>query len=66
MFPELHELFAAQAAWQRARAQLSWAEKLRIAETMRETARSMSAQHRQQVVLSVVSRNPKDQESSSR
>jgi len=37
----LQELFEAQAAWQRARAKLSWPEKVRMAEVMRETARQL-------------------------
>jgi len=36
---KLQRLFAAQAAWQRARAKLSWPEKVRMAETMRESAK---------------------------
>jgi hypothetical protein len=38
MQPELQKLFEAQAAWQRARARLSWPEKIRMAEAMRESA----------------------------
>jgi len=38
MQPELQALFEAQAAWQRARAGLSWPEKIRMAEAMREGA----------------------------
>ena len=41
MQPELQKLFAAQAAWQRARAKLSWPEKIRMAEVMRESARQL-------------------------
>ena len=32
----LREIFARQARWQRERAQLSWPEKIRLAEAMRE------------------------------
>ena len=32
----LREIFARQAKWQRERAQLSWPEKIRLAEVMRE------------------------------
>ncbi len=41
MQSELEKLFEAQAAWQRARAKLSWPEKIRMAETMRESARQL-------------------------
>jgi hypothetical protein len=41
MQPELQKLFETQAAWQRARAKLSWPEKIRMAETMREGARQL-------------------------
>jgi hypothetical protein len=43
MQPELKKLFEAQAAWQRARARLSWPEKIRIAEMMRESAMRLRA-----------------------
>jgi hypothetical protein len=50
MQPELKALFEAQAAWQRARAGLSWPEKIRMAEAMRESAaqlrRMPSSEHR--------------------
>ena len=39
MRPDLEKLFAAQAAWQRARAKLSWPEKVRLSEILRESAR---------------------------
>lgn len=39
MRPDLEKLFAAQAAWQRARAKLAWPEKVRLSEIMRESAR---------------------------
>jgi hypothetical protein len=39
MRPERQKLFETQAAWQRARAKLSWPEKIRMAETMCEGAR---------------------------
>ena len=38
MRPELQALFEAQAAWQRARTELSWPEKIRMAEAMRASA----------------------------
>jgi hypothetical protein len=41
MRPELQKVFEAQAAWQRSRAALSWPEKIRIAEAMRESARQL-------------------------
>lgn len=41
MQPDLQRLFEAQAAWQRRRAELSWSEKIRIAEVMRESARRL-------------------------
>jgi hypothetical protein len=41
MRPELQKLFEAQAAWQRSRATLSWPEKVRMAEVMRESARQL-------------------------
>lgn len=41
MRPELQKLFEAQAAWQRSRVALSWPEKIRMAEAMRETARQL-------------------------
>jgi hypothetical protein len=34
-------MFEAQAAWQQARAKLSWPEKIRIAETMRHSAKQL-------------------------
>ena len=50
MQPELQALFEAQAAWQRARARLSWPEKIRMAEAMRESAAQLrripSTEHR--------------------
>ncbi len=39
---DLKELFERQARWQRARAKLSWAEKLRMAETLRSAAQMMA------------------------
>jgi hypothetical protein len=41
MPPDWRKLFETQAAWQRSRAKLSWPEKIRMAETMRETARQL-------------------------
>jgi hypothetical protein len=38
MQSELQALLEAQAAWQRSRARLSWPEKIRMAEAMRESA----------------------------
>jgi len=38
MESELKALLEAQAAWQRSRARLSWPEKIRMAEAMRESA----------------------------
>ncbi len=35
---KLQKLFETQAAWQRTRAKLSWPEKIRMAEVMRESA----------------------------
>ena len=50
MQSELKALLEAQAAWQRARAGLSWPEKIRMAEAMRESAAQLrripSAEHR--------------------
>jgi len=43
---DLRELFERQAAWQAGRRRLSWAEKVRMAEAMRETlARFRAAPH---------------------
>ena len=39
--PDLQKLFDTQAAWQRLRAELSWPEKIRIAEVMRESVRQL-------------------------
>ncbi len=41
MRPELQRILEAQAAWQRSRATLSWPEKIRMAEAMRESARQL-------------------------
>ena len=38
---DLQRLFATQAAWQRGRARLSWPEKIRMAELMREAAETL-------------------------
>ena len=38
---EIQSLFKRQAAWQRSRAKLPWAEKLRQAVVMRESLRSL-------------------------
>ena len=38
MRPDWQKLLETQAAWQRARAQLSWPKKIRLAELMREAA----------------------------
>ena len=39
--PERSSMFARQAAWQRARAKLSWTEKLRLAVTLRAAASAL-------------------------
>lgn len=39
-------LFERQAKWQRTRAKLSWTEKLRMAEILRETALAMGSSKR--------------------
>lgn len=41
MLPDLQKLFETQAAWQRTRVQLPWPEKIRMAELMREAARTL-------------------------
>lgn len=41
MRPELQKLLKAQADWQRSRVVLSWPEKIRMAEIMRESARQL-------------------------
>jgi hypothetical protein len=40
---KLQKLFETQAAWQRTRAKLSWPEKIRMAEVMRESALRLRA-----------------------
>ncbi len=40
---DVKSMLERQAAWQRGRAQLSWAEKLRMAVIMRETQRQLRA-----------------------
>ena len=42
MKPEIQRLLASQAAWQRARAKLTWPEKIRMAEVMRESTRGLA------------------------
>ena len=43
---ELKVLFERQARWQRSRARLSWTEKLRMAEILREAALAMGSRQR--------------------
>jgi hypothetical protein len=38
---ELEELFRRRADWQKSRAQLSWSEKLKLAEVLRDAAMAM-------------------------
>jgi hypothetical protein len=40
---DVKALFERQARWQRSRARLSWTEKLRMAEILRETALAMGS-----------------------
>ena len=42
----VQEIFERQARWQRSRAKLSWAEKLRMAETLRLAALMMGKRRR--------------------
>ena len=41
--PDPEETFERQRRWQKARATLSWAEKVRMAERIRESARALRA-----------------------
>ncbi len=43
MRPDLRNLLEAQAHWQKSRSRLSWPEKVRMAEVMREAARKLRA-----------------------
>ena len=43
---DVQEIFERQARWQRSRAKLSWAEKLRMAETLRLAALVMGKRRR--------------------
>jgi hypothetical protein len=43
MNADVLKLLESQAAWQRARARLTWPEKLRLAETMRDAALKLRA-----------------------
>ena len=45
---EIDELLKRQARWQESRAKLSWAEKLRLAETLRDAALALSRGRRKQ------------------
>lgn len=44
---DLNDLFRRQAEWQKARAGLSWSEKLKLAEVLRDAAIAMRASGRQ-------------------
>ena len=44
---DLNDLFRRQAEWQKARAGLSWSEKLKLAEVLRDAALAMRASGRQ-------------------
>ena len=43
---DLKTMFERQARWQHSRAKLSWTEKLRMAEILREAALAMGSSHR--------------------
>ena len=43
---DVKTMFERQARWQHSRAKLSWTEKLRLAETLREAASGMGSNHR--------------------
>ena len=45
---EIEQLLERQARWQESRAKLSWAEKLRLAETLREAALALGRGRRNQ------------------
>ena len=45
---EIEQLLERQARWQASRAKLSWAEKLRLAETLREAAMALGRGRRKQ------------------
>jgi len=63
MPPDLQKLFEAQARWQRARALLPWHEKIRMAELMRATARSLRGESASPTVESARGATPPTAES---
>jgi hypothetical protein len=48
---DVKALFERQARWQRSRARLSWTEKLRMAEILREAALAMGSSQKKSVMI---------------
>lgn len=57
---DIRELLERQARWQQSRARLSWSEKLRLAETLRDAARAMGRERRGRGRSVVSSRENRD------